>query len=102
MTQKELLAGIAALMAKSPSATVAIPGFEPSAVAKVRTAFAQKGTEVTANIVESTPFRRVRYSGRPSKAQIADLKAMGAFAHRVVGADGSQTWYWLVPTASTN
>lgn len=97
MTKQQLLDSLAEMLKAAPSATVAIPGFsgQPAARPAVKT-----NGDAPATIVESTPFRRVRYSGRPSKAQIADLKGMGAFAHRVVEADGSQTWYWLVPTAS--
>jgi len=99
MTTKQMLEQVMAKLAQAPAATVAIPGFGPTAV--VRPTSKANG-EQTATIVETVPFRRVRYSGRPSKAQIQSLKDMGAFAHRVVGADGSQTWYWLVPTAQAS
>lgn len=100
MTKRELEAAVLTLMGKAPSATVAIPGFGAVPTPTVARQAAKSAGETPASIVETVPYRRVRYSGRPSKAQIASLKEMGAFAHRVVGADGSQTWYWLVPTAS--
>ena len=100
MTTKQMLEQVIAQLAKAPSATVAIPGFGTVPTPQVARNAAKSAGETPASIVETVPYRRVRYSGRPSKAQIASLKEMGAFAHRVVGADGSQTWYWLVPTAS--
>lgn len=99
MTRKQMFAELATLMAKAPAATVAIPGFGVTS-ARPAAQVARKPADATATIVETVPFKRVRFSGRPSKAQIADLKAMGAFAHRTITTDGSEVWYWLVPSAS--